>query len=309
MTDQPPNYRRFFWKSRHHLWLALLSLGLGFATGEPLGLLAGATLYAIGLVFMPDSRVFRRSVDKRLEAKRTAEEAAVLAAFRQQQAQLLSALSPVRRQRHEQLAGVCRDIEAASAEAQFTTGLDAQSGLRKLDELMWTYLRMLSIEQSLDVYLETERKEDVPALVRSLEAETAALSADIERERSKTAPNSSEDPRERLVASHLERLAALRQRLTRIEQARANLTLVRSEQERLVEQVKLIRAEAVAAKNADALSARIDLSIAHLAATNQWLSELSEFKDLTQQIPDLPQRVGIPAPSATTRRQATRQQS
>ena len=30
-------------------------------------------------------------------------------------------------------------------------------------ELTWTYLRMLTIEQSLEVYLETERKEQVPA--------------------------------------------------------------------------------------------------------------------------------------------------
>jgi len=62
--------------------------------------------------------------------------------------------------------------------------------------------------------------------------------------------------------------------------------------------VKLIRADAVAAKNADALSARIDLSIEHLAATNKWLSELTEFKDLTNNLPDLPTRVGYSTTTA-----------
>jgi hypothetical protein len=285
VADSAPSYRRLFWKSRHHLWLALVTLGLGFASGEPLGLLAGATLYALGLVFLPDFRSFKRGVDDRLAATRAAEHAARLAEFRSQQEQLLRTLSALRRQRHQQLAAVCKDIEDASAEGQAATGLEVQSGFHKLEELKWTYLRMLTIEQSLDVYLEAERRENVPALAASLEAETQVLAADVERTKG-AAPAAGQDTRQRLLASHLERLAALRQRLHRIEQAQANLSLVRSEQERLVEQVKLIRADAVAAKNADALSARIDLSIAHLAATNQWLSELSEFKDLTQQMPD-----------------------
>ncbi len=300
MSDQPTNYRRLFWKSRHHLWLALLTLGLGFASGEPLGLLAGATLYALGLVYLPDAAFFRRAIDSDTQARRDLEAAARLAEFHQQQDRVLADLSPARRQRHAQLAAVCTDIEKASAEAQSTTGLDLDSRLRKLDELMWTYLRMLAIEQSLDVYLETERKERVPELVASLEAETQSLAAEIETAKKSNKTSPLLDTKERLAASRLERLETLRQRLHRIDQATANLALVRSEQERLVEQVKLIRADAVAAKNADALSARIDLSIEHLAATNKWLSELTEFKDLTNNLPDLPTRVGY-SPTAAPR--------
>lgn len=286
MTEQPPNYRRFFWKSRHHVWLALLTLGLGFASGEPLGLIAGATVYALGLVFLPDAGFFKRAVDERARAVSDAAEAARLTEFRQQQGVLLGALSHARRSRYQALAGVCHDIERASAEAQATTGLDLESRLRKLDELLWTFLRMLSSEQSLDVFLETERRERVPELLRALEADTQALAAEVEAAR-KIAPRPpAHETKERLLSSQLERLETLRQRQHRIEQAQANLNLVRSEQERLVEQVKLIRADAIATKNADALSARIDLSIEHLAATNRWLSELNEFKDLTQQIPD-----------------------
>lgn len=280
----PPNYRRAFWTSRHHAWLALLTLGLGFATGTGLGLLAGTTLYLLGLVFVPDLAFFRRAIDARAQAATATEAAAQLAAFQKQQESLLANLSTGRRARYTQLVAVCRDIESASTEAQTTPEL-ALDTRRKLDELTWTYLRMLNIEQSLEVYLETERKEQVPSLVRTLEAETPPLAAEVESLKKITPRPAALDSKERLLTSRLERLASLRQRLTRIEQAQASHDLVRSEQERLVEQIKLLRADAVAAKNADTLTARIDLSIEHLAATNKWLSELAEFKDLTAQMP------------------------
>jgi hypothetical protein len=299
MTDNPPNYRREFWKSRHHFWLAALTVGLGFASGEPLGLLLGLTLYALGVVFVPDAGFFRRSVDARLAAERDKEVTARLAEFRQQQDQLLGTLSIGRRGNYTQLMAVCRDIETASGEASSSTGLDLESRLRKLDELMWTYLRLLAVEQTVEVYLETERKERVPELVKSIEAETNSLVDEVEALKHQTPRPIVLDTKERLLTSRLERLEVLRQRLRRIEQAQANADLVRSEQERLVEQVKLIRADAVAAKNAGALSARIDSSIEHLAATNEWLSELAEFKDLTQSMPDLPVRIGY-APVAAT---------
>ena len=300
MPDSPPNYRRAFWTSHHHVWLALLTLGLGFASGEPLGLFAGATLYALGLVFVPDFAFFRRAVDARAQSADAITAAAELAAFQEKHAALLASLSIGRRSRHEQLVAVCRDIEAASAEAHTAAGLDLGTRRRKLDELVWTYLRMLTIEQSLEVYLETERKEQVPAIVTTLENETPALAAEVESLKKITPRPQLLEGKERLLTSRLERLSALRQRLARIEQAQSNHELVRSEQERLVEQVKLIRADAIAAKNADTLTARIDLSIEHLAATNQWLSELAEFKDLTAQMPAVTSRpAASPLPSLT----------
>lgn len=298
----PPNYRRAFWTSRHHIWLALLTLGLGFASGEPLGLLAGATVYALGLVFIPDSGFFKRAIDARENATRDTAAAAQLAAFHQEQEKLLNDLSTGRRARYQQLVAVCRDIEAASAGATpAAASLDLQPRRAKLDELAWTYLRMLSVEQSLEVYLETERKEQVPALVRTLESETQALAAEVEAAQKTAPPPATLDGRKRLLTSRLERLDALQQRLRRIEQAQANHDLLRSEQERLVEQVKLIRADAIASKNADTLTARIDLSIEHLAATNKWISELAEFKDLTAQMPSLPAGAFAATPTSPPR--------
>jgi hypothetical protein len=283
-----PNYRRAFWSSRHHLWLALLTFGLGFASGEPLGLILGATVYALGLVFVPDMAFFKRSIDERENAARNSVATAQLAAFKEEQEKILGGLSAGRRTRYNQLVAVCQEIDAATAEAHSAAGLDLETRRSKLAELSWTYLRMLSVEQSLEVYLETERKEGVPAHVRSLENETEALAAEITKLKNAKSQSTTLAGKERLLTSRLERLAALQQRLTRIEQAQANHDLLRSEQERLVEQVKLIRADAIASKNADTLTSRIDLSIEHLAVTNKWISELAEFKDLTAQMPAVP---------------------
>lgn len=278
---QPPNYRRAFWKSRHHLWLAILTLGLGFASGEPLGLLGGAALYALGLVYLPDMGFFRRSVDARLTAARTAAEAAELATHRQQQEQSLAALSPARRARHQDLLAICHDLEIATVDPQASLGLETGSRRQKLDELSATFLRMLTIEQSLAVFLEAERKERIPSLVTDLETETRTLAAEVTNLKQVTPPPLTLAGKERLLTSRLERLQTLQKRLSRIEQAQINLDLVLSEQDRLLEQLKLIRAEGIAAKNPDNLSARIDLSLEHVAHTNKWLSELAEFKDLS----------------------------
>ncbi len=283
------NYRRAFWTSRHHAWLGILTLGLGFASGEPLGLIAGAVAYVLGLIFLPDAAFFRRAIDARENLTRDTAAAAQLAAFQEQQQKLLAGLSQGRRQRYEQLVAVCTDIENASAEATAgaSAALNVSTRRQKLAELTWTYLRMLSVEQTLEVYLETERREQVPAAVRTLEAETKTLTAEVSALKATAPDTGTLAGKERLLTSRLERLDALQQRLRRIEQAQSKHDLLRSEQERLVEQVKLIRADAIASKNADTLTSRIDLSIEHLASTNQWISELAEFKDLTSQMPDL----------------------
>jgi hypothetical protein len=295
-----PNYRRAFWKSRQHLWLALLTLGLGFATGHPLGLIVGATAYALGIVYLPDAAFFRRAVDAREAAARDSDAAAQFASFRQQQEALLERLSAGRRARYRQLVAVCADIEAATAEAQAPTELATATRKQKLDELAWTFLRMLSVEQTLEVYLETERKDRLPVVLAALETETQARAAELASLRQSGAKPSIIAGKERLLTSNLERLEALKQRVARVEQAHNNHDLVLSEQERLVEQVKLIRADAIAAKNADTLAARIDLSIEHLASTNQWLSELAEFRDVTAQLPPQPSQPATP--TATSRR-------
>lgn len=302
MTDPatpPPAYRRLFWRSAEHLWFAVGTLGLGFATGEPLGLLLGGVAYALGHVYLPDSGWFRRRADARLGVVEKAEAAKRSAEFEAQRTQLIDKLSSERRRRHQALVVVCEEISAASAEAgSGDLALSMETRLRKLDELLWTYLRLLTIEQSLEAYLETERRDSLAANTAAAEQEVAALEAEL----GDAAPGKTADPsretRKKLLASRRDRLEALRQRMARVAQARGNQDLARSEQERLVEQAKLIRADAVAHKNAESLGARIDLSIEHLAETNRWLSDLAEFKDLTAQLPAVPAGAMLAQPAA-----------
>ena len=247
-------------------------------------------------------------------------EAEKVAAFVRKREGLLFSLSPERRSRYNQLARVCRDIETASAD-NLLASADAATDprLRKLDELMWTYLRLLGIEESLERFLETERRENVPGVLKDAEAEATRLNDEVAALKAK-GNTSLLETRQRYLSSRLERLEVLRKRQQRSEQAESNLELVVSEQERLDQQIKLIRADAVATKNAETLTARIDATVEHLDQTNKWLSELDEFKDLVGDMPATELRVGydasqaaaIPVPppiidSPTSRKQPVRQ--
>ncbi len=68
MDEQAPNYHREFLKSPQHAALGLLTLGLGFMSGMMLPLIAGATCYTLGWIYLPDLPFFRRWVDRRHDA-------------------------------------------------------------------------------------------------------------------------------------------------------------------------------------------------------------------------------------------------
>jgi hypothetical protein len=295
MDDQAPNYHSEFFKSPHHAALGLLTLGLGFLSAQLIGLIAGVTAYVLGWIYVPDLPFFRRWVDRRQDATKSADEARKVAEFVRRRDALLRSLAPQRRERYSRLSLVCRDIEAATADNPLASpDPTTDPRLRKLDELMWTYLRLLGIEESLAAFLETEQREDVPILVEDAQKETTRLNAELEAVKAKGGDPGIET-RQRYLGSRLERLEVLRKRLQRIEQAKSNVQLVIAEQDRLDQQIKLIRADAVATKNAAALTARIDATVEHLDQTNKWLSELDEFKDLVGDLPPTERRVGYQA--------------
>ena len=61
---------RSFLRSPHHAWLGLLTLGVGAATVSVPGMIAGAAAYALGWVFLPDSKWFRKWMARRPAAPR-----------------------------------------------------------------------------------------------------------------------------------------------------------------------------------------------------------------------------------------------
>jgi hypothetical protein len=295
MEEQAPKYHAEFLKSPHHAALGLLTLGAGFMSGMILPLIAGATVYALGWIYLPDLPFFRRWVDHRFDNSKRAAEMQKVADFVQRRESLVSCLSPNRRERYRRLSQVCQDIEKASADSSLgSTDSNTDPRLRKLDELMWTFLRLLGIEESLERFLDTERREDVPTMLKDAEAEAARLTKEVDALKDK-GDNGAFEMKQRFLNSRMERLDVLRKRQQRIEQAEANLQLVVSEQERLEQQIKLIRADAVATKNAETLTARIDATVEHLDQTNKWLSEMDEFKDMVGDMPNTELRLGYEA--------------
>lgn len=292
VDEQPPNYHSEFLKSPHHAWWGLGTVGLGFLLATPLTLIAGATAYALGWIYMPDMPFFKSWVGNRVSAAKRQAMLVEVAAFVQRRDALLGALTPVRRERYAALAAVCQDIESASADAAPATE-DPDPRMRKLDELMWTFLRLLSIEESLERFLEIERRDNLPKVSSEAEHEVERLTADLAALKAGGAKDL--DGKERFRASRVERLEVLRKRIERSRQAGENLALVVSEQERLDQQIKLIRADAVASKNTASLTARIDATVEHLDETNKWLSEMDEFKDLVGDLPQTEMRVGFGA--------------
>jgi hypothetical protein len=298
MDDLKLNYRREFSRSWFHASLGLLTLGLGFASGEPLGLIAGVTLYALGWLYLPDLGFFRGQVDRKAEESLRAAAAAQSMQFMRYRDAQLAGLTVDRRMRYGELVQVCKDVERASvqesqqggASAAATDGTQA-TRLHKLDELMWTYLRLLTIEQSLELFLETELKDDVPAAAVLAKEDIVRLVAEIDA-LNRSAQKAGLESRQRLLTSKQDKLDVLQKRLERAEQARQNLSLVVSEQERLDQQIRLLRADAIASKNAGGLSQRIDASIEQLDQTNRWLSQMDEFKDVVGGIPQTDVRIG-----------------
>jgi DNA repair exonuclease SbcCD ATPase subunit len=288
--------RRHFFQSPHHAILAASTLGVGFATGEPLYFILGAAAYVLGWVYVPDLGFFKKWVEKREAAAQAAAAAGELASFHAKRDAALRELSQTRRQRYQGLAEVCRMIERSIESPD-------DPRVKKLEELMWTYLRLLGMEQSLDHFLELELRENVAGLLEAASAEVARVEAEVEELRAEGSPALS--TRERLLESRRQLESTLRQRAERLEQARQNLELVVAEQERLDQQIKLLRADAIAVKGATALSARIDATVEQLAATNAWLREMDEFRAAIGEAPLPGQRVGfgegLPPPLPTQR--------
>ncbi|HEY2341752.1 MAG TPA: hypothetical protein VGH90_01925 [Chthoniobacteraceae bacterium] len=302
MADSTRSIWREFFSSPHHAVLALGTLGAGFVYGNLLGLIVGAAAYVIGWVYGPDLPLFRRWLDRRNETARRQTEQIALNEFIAKRTGLINQLNQPRRERYFSLANVCQDIakagEEAPADDPFSGSGDPRQ--RKLEELMWTFLRLLTIEQSLEQFLEAEAHEDLPGLIERAEAETAKLRAEIAPPAS-GAPLSPEaiEAKRRLLDSRSELLETLQKRRQRVDQAQNNLALVRAEQDRLDQQIKLIRADSIAAKNANALSDRINATVEHLEQTHRWLAEMDEFNDALGDLPVGQAGAGFGAPTGS----------
>jgi len=283
MFDPADNFFQRFVKSPHHLALAGLTLGLGFLSANVVLLGVGIGLYLLGWVHLPDTAMYKNWVKAQLDDLAKKADAAKVQAFVARRTSLINQLSRERRNRYQELGGVCQEIIKATQDSNQIEGDDPR--LRKLDELMWTYLRLLVMEGSLAGFVQTESQEGLPDEVAVCKQEVAGLEHEIAA--APAAPTGGNLAiKQRLLDSKKEKLAALVKRQNRLQEATDNQTLVASEQERLVEQIKLLRSDAIASRNTDALTDRINATVDHLNETNKLISEMDQFKDLVAD--DLP---------------------
>ena len=285
------NYHKEFLKSPEHLWTAVGTIGGGLAVGNVVGLLVGVAAYALSWIYLPDAPFFKKKVDAKAVALAEREEGAQAAEFRTRRDAMRSALSEDNQSRYNELAAVCQEIETGSA------GNDALFG--KLDELMWTFLKLLTMEEAIERFLEESKGEDLDAQIAEARGEVEKLSTE------KPEAGSS---REKFIASRQQVLEVLQKRKEAISGAGDNLGLVRSEEERLGHQIRLLRAEAVATRNSDMLTVKINSSVATLQDTNALLSQMSSYQELVADMPQTNARIGYgeiaPAPPPLPPRRA-----
>jgi len=280
MFDPADNFFKRFLKSPPHLWLAGLTLGVGFLSANVVILGVCLGLYLLGWIHLPDTAMYKNWVKHHLDGLAQQADSAKIQAFIARRTALISQLSRERRSRYQELGNVCQEIIKATQDNNQIEGDDPR--LRKLDELMWTFLRLLVMEGSLEGFIATESQEGLPEEVTVCKNEVAEL----EKQIAATPAGGNVAIKQRLLDSKKEKLAALVKRQTRLEEAKDNQTLVASEQERLVEQIKLLRSDAIASRNTDALTDRINATVDHLNETNKLISEMDQFKDLVAD--DLP---------------------
>ncbi len=185
------------------------------------------------------------------------------------------ALSEGSQVRYNELAAVCQEIESGGA------GNDALYG--KLDELMWTFLKLLTMEEAIERFLEESKGEDLDAQIAEAQAEIDKMGGET------PAPGSN---KEKLLNSRQQTIEVLYKRKEAITAAQDNLGLVRSEEERLGHQVRLLRAESVATRNSDMLTVKINSSVATLQDTNALLSQMSSYQELVADMPQTNSRIG-----------------
>lgn len=274
------SYRKEFFKSPQHVYMALCTIGAGMVSGQYLGVAIGLAAYALGWIYLPDTNYFKKKVDDKETESKKAEEEAKAEAFRIKQAKILSSLNEEHLEMYKNLKGVCYDIEKVFVDA----GNDIQTlRLGSLDKLMWAYLRLLGMQELLTNFMSTETQGSLDDQIDEATKELKILSDELKE--NKDALPSLIDTKERVIKSKQDRLDALRQRRERVEQAKNNLEYVIAEQERLHEQILLMRSDVMASRDAQSLSLKIDATVDHIEEANKIMKEFEGISEISDDVP------------------------
>ncbi len=279
------NYYKEFATSKTHAALGV-GIAAAFAAANPLLLMCASAGYILGWVYLPTSKFFTAQVQGKLEGAQKAAQAAELAGFQARRNALLERLSGDNRARYDNLTRTCGEV------AGNTPGNALING--KLQELLWTYLKMLLMQQGIQTYLAETDESVLERNLADVEEELKTLGADKQRLRS-----SKESLRD-----------TLSQHRKSVADAKENLLVLNSELTRLEHEIQLLRADAIANRSSDVLSAKINASVESLQQSKSILQTMSNVEELALDIPaqaasldfEIPDAVPPPLPARTRTR-------
>lgn len=266
-----------FLRSPHHAWLALLTLGIGVASANVPGMIAAAAAYALGWIFLPDSKRFRRWLSRGRDSAPPETDGDAARRFEKERQGVYQQLSGEGRAAYDTLA-------AAVGELRRIAGGGEGSHAGRLGQMAWTYLRLLLTRETLERFCHEENSGTIGNEIAAAREEIRELEQ-VQGEHENRGDAAAAGQGTRLLQSKRSRLEGLERHLDRVRQAEADLILTCAEIERLVDAVRLVRADLVTRRDPDALGEELDRTTAHFHRTRDWLREL-EFDQTSADIPD-----------------------
>lgn len=255
-----PNYYKEFATSKTHAALGV-GIAAAFAVANPLFLMCAAAGYILGWVYLPTSKIFKAQVQSKLDRTEKAIQSKDLENFQLKRNSLLARLAEENRSRYDHLTRTCAEV------ARNTPGNALVNG--KLQELLWAYLKMLLMRQGIQTYLSETDEQEIGRNLADVETELKTLTTDQQRLRS-----SRESLRD-----------TLSQHQKSIADAKENLLVLDSELTRLEHEIQLLRADAIANRNSDVLSAKVNASVESLQESKSILQTMSNVEELSLDIP------------------------
>ncbi|HSI86992.1 MAG TPA: hypothetical protein VK970_24615 [Candidatus Methylacidiphilales bacterium] len=272
-----PNYYLEFLKSPAHAWIALGTLGVGFASPDTLGigLMVGAAAYALAWIYIPDLSLFKNRIDKLRQAVdlEAARHNGQLIA--QARSRLESQLVPSGRQRYAAFSYICTEIQQAlHVQEREQGGMSTSEVAPLLDEFRMGFLKLLTAEQRLGLYLDRENPQELESTLAEVHQTITRVEEELARRRESGNFNSLATE-ERLLESKREHAEVLEARKERLREANANLSLIQSELNRLTDRVKLMRADTLAQSlDSKSVTSSLESTLEQMLQANRWLADI-----------------------------------
>lgn len=263
-----PNYYKEFAKSQAH---ALIGVGVlaAAATASPLVMMVAAAAYAVTWIYFPTSHLFVKRVLDRLKLAEELAKEDQLGEFIQKRDSLISRLSVANYKRYNALSETCAEVAGNESANMLING--------KLQELLWTYLKMLLMQQGIETYLAETDAAAIDKNLAAVEREIQAMGA--EQTRLKTSKESLRN--------------TLTQHKKSLGDAQENLLVLNSELSRLEHEIQLLRVDAIANRNSDVLSAKINASVESLQEGKTILRTMSNVDDMAFDLPSQAYSLGF----------------